>query len=371
MNVDGWKRRGRAALLAVLLPAPVHASAAEWRQAKPGWQYDFPRDHHVHRDFKTEWWYFTGNLFSGGRRFGYEVTFFREGVRPAGERDSQASRFLVDDVKFAHFSVTDAAGRKFHFLEKTSRGAFGEAGFGEADEIAWIDSWKLRMTRGGASFHIEADSAECGISLDLKPRKRPAIHGMDGVSAKASDASHASHYYSIPRLTSEGEVRVGAEKFEVHGESWFDHEWATNQLAPEEAGWNWLCVQWDDGSELMLYNMRLENGGIEPSSSGKIIAPDGATTHLASSDFAMQPMREWQSPKSKARYPVRWRVTIPMRGLDFTITPVLENQELYLGPLTYWEGAIDCAGRAGATQLKGRGYLELTGYAGALPGLSR
>src|SRR6476619_3905809 len=122
--------------LALLLTANA---AADWKIAEPGGRYEFPRDHNVHRDFKTEWWYFTGNLFDdGGRRFGYELTFFRQGIQPAAERDPSASRFIVDDLKFAHFAITDVAGRKFHFDQRASRGAFGEAGFDDKQRVAWI-----------------------------------------------------------------------------------------------------------------------------------------------------------------------------------------------------------------------------------------
>src|SRR5947207_4605418 len=52
----------RACFCLVALVA-ANSFAADWRTAEPGWRYEFPRDHHAHRGFKTEWWYFTGNLF--------------------------------------------------------------------------------------------------------------------------------------------------------------------------------------------------------------------------------------------------------------------------------------------------------------------
>src|SRR3954471_13046594 len=117
-------------LLVFAVAFAVDAHGGDWKVAEPGWQYEFPRDHHGHRDFKTEWWYFTGNLFDAdGRRFGYELTFFREGIRPVTTRDPSASRFIVDDLKFAHFAITDIAGKQFRFEQKMRRGAFGEAGF--------------------------------------------------------------------------------------------------------------------------------------------------------------------------------------------------------------------------------------------------
>ena len=47
----------------------------------------------------------------------------------------------------------------------------------------------------------------------------------------------------------------------------------------------------------------------------------------------------------------------------------MADQELCLskmGALDYWEGACTTEGRVGDTTVKGSGYTELTGYAGAL-----
>ena len=159
--------------------------------------------------------------------------------------------------------------------------------------------------------------------------------------------------------------------FRIRGESWFDHEWATNQLAPGQAGWNWVSAQFDDGSELMLYQMRLTNGAIDPISSGTLVRADGTSFPLTSADFQMTPERFWRSGATKANYPIGWRVVIPKEQLDFRIQPVLANQELVFGPLVYWEGAFDLVGTRGARQIGGRGYLELTGYASPLQELNR
>jgi predicted secreted hydrolase len=345
--------------------------APDWKRAEPGWRYEFPRDHHSHREFKTEWWYFTGNLFdTGGRRYGYELTFFRQGILSPGELDPAASRFIVHDLKFAHFTITDAAGKRFRFDQQTSRGTFGEAGFDADDRIAWVNSWSLRM-RADGSFDLNAENAEAAIRLHLKPAKAPVAHGQNGVSAKAAGRDHASHYYSITRLETTGELRSGSSVYTVHGESWFDHEWATNQLAPNQVGWNWLCLQFEDGTELMLYEIRLENGGTDPASSGTFIAADGTTTFLPKASFEMKPTEFWSSKASGARYPIGWKVEVAGKQLTLSVRPVLADQELSLAPLTYWEGAVDAAGTCGDRAIKAQGYLELTGYAGSLAGLQR
>jgi predicted secreted hydrolase len=345
--------------------------AADWKTAEPRWQFEFPRDHRAHRDFKTEWWYFTGNVFDAeGRRFGYELTFFRQGIRPLVERDPNSSRFIVDDLKFAHFALTDVSGQRFLFEQKTSRGAFGDAGFDDGKRLAWIDSWTL-SSNGNDAFDL-AGSGEAGtIHLHLRATKPPAVHGENGVSVKAAGGASASHYYSMPRLQTTGEIFANGASHPVSGESWFDHEWSSSQLGKGEVGWDWICLQWEDGAELMLYRMRLENGDVDPSSSGTWIAADGTTTHLRASDFQMTPTAFWKSKTNGAQYPIRWRVTLPGQQTELTIRAALEDQELKLGAITYWEGAIDATGTRQGKAIKGRGYLELTGYASPLRELSR
>jgi len=359
----------RAAATGFVLTASI-ACAADWKIAAPGWHYEFPRDHRAHREFKTEWWYFTGNLFDNeGRRFGYELTFFRHGIQPVAERDPKLSRFIVDDLKFAHFAITDVAGKKFQFGQRSSRGAFGEAGFDEGNRIAWIENWSLTATPE-YEFDLAATTGFGAVRLHLRATKAAIVHGENGVSVKSADAISASHYYSIPRMETTGELSVNGTASQIHGESWFDHEWSSSQLGKGEVGWDWLCLQFDDGTELMLYRMRLANGGVEPSSSGTWIAADSNPTHLRGSDFEMTPTEFWKSATG-ARYPIGWRIVLPGQRAEFTIKAALEDQELKLGAITYWEGAIDAAGTRDGKPIKGRGYLELTGYAGTLGELRR
>ena len=361
----------KRALYCLLGLLALNALGAEWKMAEPGWQYEFPRDHHAHRDFKTEWWYFTGNVIDGdGQRFGYELTFFRQGIRPLAERDPNSSRFIVDDLKFAHFAVTDVAQSRFHFEQKTSRGAFGEAGFDDGQRLAWIDNWTL-SSDGADGFELTATNEEGAIHLHLRAAKAPVVHGENGVSVKANGSGHASHYYSIPRLETTGDLVANGKSRPFRGESWFDHEWASSQLAEGQAGWDWICLQWEDGTELMLCRMRLKNGEPDSSPSGTWIAADGSATHLRNTDFKMTPIAFWKSKTSGAQYPIGWRVMLPGRQTEFVIRATLENQELALGPITYWEGSVDASGTREGKPIKGRGYLELTGYAGPLGELSR
>ncbi len=348
-------------------PAPT----PPWRQATPGWQYHFPQGHGAHPDFKTEWWYFTGSLHTpDAREFGYELTWFRQGIMPA--RPPNVSRFIVQDFKFAHFAISDVAAGQFAFAQKISRGAYGEAGCGDGSPgpLAWIDNWRLTVEPAG-NWRLTA--AQDGRSLDLRltPLKPPVIEGEQGISRKAAGEGHASCYYSYSRMNAEGLLTLpGAAPVPVTGETWFDHEWATNQLAPGQAGWDWFSVQLSDDTELMLYRMRLKNGQPDPASSGTWTRKDGTVVYLKAADFKLTPLESWKSSATAASYPIRWRIEIPRLNLTLEISTPLKNQELALPSLAYWEGLVHVTGSAAGAPVTGHGYLELTGYSAPLAGMA-
>lgn len=342
------------------------AASAQWRVAEPGWRYEFPRDHGNHRDFKTEWWYFTGNLHApDGREFGYQLTFFRQGITQADDR-IPLSRFVTGDIKFAHFTVSDLAGKKFHFFQKISRGAYGDAGFAKEGRLAWIDDWQCAA---GETFSLRAAEGNVAIDLNLRPAKPPVIHGTDGFSRKGAATGQASHYYSLTRLATSGTLRLGNEEISVSGESWFDHEWATNQLGENQVGWDWFSLQFRDGSELMVFQLRTRDGGVDPHSAGTFVGADGRVTALSAADFSLEPLGQWRSPATDASYPVTWRLDVKSLGMTVEVKAASENQELLLQPITYWEGAVRAAGTRQGQTVEAKGYLEMTGYAGPVRGM--
>jgi len=377
-----WQTRRKVAFLFLLAFLTgwlgiyaLHAGEPGWKTALPGWVYEFPRDHWAHPGFKTEWWYFTGRLETAeGREFGFEITFFRQGVRPPGSEPGK-SRFAVDAFSFAHYALTDVAGKRFLFEQNASRGAFGEAGVNawdpgrRAGRIAWQEGAALHLDEAGA-FQVSVPLDAFALNLRFTPRKPPVINGKNGVSQKAEGAGRASHYYSMTRLAAEGTVTLEGETFKVAGEAWCDREWATNQLASHQLGWNWLSLQWDDGSELMLYQMRTRDGGTDPHSSGTAIAPDGTARHLEVGDYQMTPLDHWKSPRTGGNYPVHWKMSVPSEGLEFEITTPLRDQELTIQPISYWEGLVHARGTRRGKPVRGHGYLEMTGYTGPLKGLT-
>ena len=362
-------------ILLGLLLDPLFSSQSEvWRVAEPGWSYEFPRDHGPHRDFKTEWWYATGNLTDEqGREYGFQLTFFREGIQP-GARPEGSSRFRVTDIPFAHFAFTDVTGHSFRFFQDSSRGAFGEAGFAtptnSMGRIAWMNDWLLEGD-GQGSFHLKAAAAEKGegrkIDLILTQERPPLIHGKDGISPKSSKPGHSSHYYSLTRLKASGTVEITGKSHTVTGLVWFDHEWATNQLEPHQAGWDWSGLHLSNGDDLMLFRIRDKHGN-EGFRSGTLRSADGSVRTI--SDLELTPGGTWKSPHTGGLYPASWYLKIPSQNLTLSLTPKLADQELVLSPFAYWEGAVRGEGRSGNDPVTGEGYFEMTGYGGKVFGLS-
>jgi predicted secreted hydrolase len=198
--------------------------------------------------------------------------------------------------------------------------------------------------------------------LLLKSRKPPAIHGSGGVTRKGACRSCASHYYSLTRLVGGGTLALDGRPINVKGQAWMDHEYASSQLLPTQAGWDWFSFQFSDGRELMYYRMRTRDGGESPESSGSLIDRDGRVSVLRRRDLDCRVLAHWTSQESHGIYPSAWDCAIPKAHLEFQVIPRLENQELSgSNPVmpTYWEG--DVALRRDSREI-GTGYVELTGY---------
>ena len=344
--------------LALLLCVSVFG--APYRVALPGYEFAFPRDHFNHPEFQTEWWYYTGNLHSAdGKRFGFELTFFRHGV----DRETRPKNVWdVDDVWLAHFALSDIDGGRFYHTERLNRAGAGLAGADEKTARVWNGNWQVRWV--GRSQSLQALAEKFRIDLTVETEKAPVIHGANGVSQKAAGEGRASHYISLTRLAAKGTMNVEGKAFSVEGLAWMDHEFFTHQLDTNQSGWDWFSLQFDDGSELMLFRLRRKDGSADAFSAGTYVDSEGHARHLSASDFALIPGKTWTSAQNGARYPVAWNVRVPSLGLDAAVSTRLDQQELTGKTMAYWEGAVEMAGMKSGRAVKGVGYLEMTGYAG-------
>lgn len=347
--------------LAVLLLS----SSFTYQAALPGRKLSFPRDHFSHPEFKTEWWYYTGHLTTeAGREYGYQVTFFRFGLR---DRQREANPPLFTDLYLAHFALSDKQEKKFIFRERANRGYAGKAGAKEDRYLVWNEDWSVEEK--GQSHVIRVKDRDVALRLELTPLKPPVLHGQKGLSQKGEGKGRASYYYSYTRLQTEGELEIEGKKIAVHGLSWMDHEFGSDQLGEDQAGWDWFSIHLENKTEIMLYLIRRKDGSPDLYSSGTLVFENGATRHLNLRDIRVEVLEKWKSPKSGGIYPMQWKVRIPADAIDLELTPFFPEQELDTRKstrVTYWEGAAQVRGTYRGKPIQGLGYVEMTGYAGKL-----
>ena len=366
-------------LLSLCVARCSHAAAAQFKLAVAPYTFAFPRDHNSHPAYATEWWYYTGHLTArDGRKFGYQLTWFRTALAPEINRKS---KWAARDLMFAHFALTDENGQKFYFTDRIGRANLGLNGADSSSKTPriWCGDWVLKF--GGATGETQKlrargksdASATTGQSFALDLRqvalKPPTINGENGVSQKSAGRGRASHYYSYTRLQTSGTLVLGNQRLSVSGQSWFDHEYGSNQMDASQVGWDWFSLQLSDGRELMVYRLRLKNGKTEPYSSGTLVEKSGKARHLKLAEFQLTPLSRWKSPATGASYPAKWRVVLPREKIDLVVAPVVANQELRPSRtganLAYWEGSVSARGTSKGRALNGVGYLEMTGYASA------
>ena len=328
----------------------------------------FPKDLGAHPETQTEWWYFTGNLQSQeGRSYGFQLTFFRRALAPAGEIVPRSSDWASAQVFLAHFALTDGAAGTFYQFEQIERGAAGLAGaVGEPAFHVWLRDWSVAQT-GTSRYEVKAAQDGVELSLVLLDQKGAILQGDHGYSQKGPQAGNASTYVSLTHLKSSGTIRVGGQSYHVEGLSWMDHEYGTDALGDGEVGWDWFSMHLDDGSELMVYHIRNKDGSISPYSKGTLVFQDGSSRALAAKDFEISVGSYWKSPHSGGNYPAGWTIQILSDDLVITVQPLIPDQELN-NSFVYWEGAVRISGKQAGSVISGLGYVELTGYARSFEG---
>ena len=343
--------------------------AEDFKRALPGRAFSFPQDHFSHPEFKTEWWYYSGHLYDQEKKsYGYQLTFFRTGLK----RETQTkSKWAIHNLYFAHLALTDESKKRFEYREKISRGSLDEAGAtpyqkNEKPFRVWIEDWSLEAKGATMRDHLlKGGDQDFGIELLLTPEKKPVVHGQNGISQKAEGEGYASHYYSITRLKTEGKIFLKKKEIPVQGRSWMDHEFGSAQLRKYQVGWDWFSIRLENGIDVMLYQLRHQDGKIDPYSSGTIIFSDGSQRHLPLKEFQIEVLDQWRSKRSGVTYPSEWRTVVPGHQMELMLTPTVKDQELITQEstrVTYWEGSVKVEGKYEGNPIKGVGYVELTGY---------
>ncbi len=323
-------------------------------------RFAFPQDHGPHPDYQTEWWYYTGNLTGAdGRRFGFQLTFFRRGLTPTPQ--ARESAWAASSIYMAHLALTDATGEQFYSFDRLSRAGLDLAGATGDPFRVFLEDWSVTGSGPqGMTMHLQAAEGPVALDLQLVSQKPPVLQGEQGYSRKGTQRGSASYYYSLTRMQAAGSLTLDGQTYPVEGLAWMDHEFGTRFLDDGAQGWDWFSVQLDDGRELMYAQVRMV-GGLQPDF-GILVAADGSTRPLV--DVTLEARTTWQSPHTSAAYPLDWRLSVPDEGLTLSLEPLLLDQE-HTGSISYWEGALRVTGTHQGQPVRGHGYAELTGYAGA------
>jgi predicted secreted hydrolase len=330
----------------------------------------FPRDHGPHPGYRTEWWYYTGNVQSGmGERYGFQLTFFRRQIAPPEAESAwpkPSSAWRTTQLYLAHAALSDLTTQRYYHRELSARGALGLAGaYRDSDRTTvFLKNWSVVITPSAHTLKVIAD--DFALDLTARPLKKPIVHGDAGYSRKGRQRESASCYYSFTRLETEGTLTVRDKTVNVRGLSWMDQEFSTALLEENLTGWDWFSLQFDDGRELMVYFLRQKDGSISPASSGTWVAVSGTTTHISHDNLGLKVLDTWESPHSGGVYPSRWHLTVTEPSMDLVIESNLADQEMQSPGstgVTYWEGSVSARGTAAGTPIEGKGYVEMTGYA--------
>jgi predicted secreted hydrolase len=352
----------------------------------------FPRDHGAHPGSRIEWWYATGWLAVSGQepQFGFQLTFFRSRTGLGEARESvaehsvaqasgpaPAGRFAPRQLLFAHAAITQLRPGSHRHAQRIGRWSGAESTSGplasSRDTLVRLGAWQLvRRDDAAASVYAARLAApEAGFTLDLAlTATQPLLlQGDQGYSLKGPPTAdggppHASHYYSQPQLDAQGRLTIEGREQAVRGRAWLDHEWSDALMPPEAVGWDWVGIDLLDGGALTAFVMRSGDG--RTLWAGGSHRPAGGTVRsFKAAEVRFTPLRWWTSPSTRARYPVQWRIDTPAGSHE--LEALLDAQELDSRGSTgavYWEGLAEL--RGAGRQRAGLGYLEMTGYLGAL-----
>ncbi len=347
-----------------LSKAMSEANDTTYEKAIDKIKFIFPDDHGPHPGFKTEWWYFTGNLVSAdNEKFGYQFTIFRTALNR--DKSDRNSEWNSNQIYMAHFAVTDISDNEFYFEERFSREGNKLAGAQTVPFKVWLEDWQITETGEGKSYDlpdlkITAKNEKAEINFMLKSLKPVILQGDSGLSRKGKQPGNASYYYSFTRLKTEGKIFLEGKEYNVNGYSWMDREWSTSALSEDQKGWDWFALQLDDSTEIMYYQMRKNDGSPDIYSKGVLIEKDGTSRKFKKEDVVLNVEEYWTSPSGE-KYPSGWRLKIPSGNIDLKITPAVKNQLMNVS-IRYWEGSVVIEGTKNNSKVTGRGYAELTGY---------
>lgn len=335
-------------------------------------EFVFPDDHGPHPGFRTEWWYYTGNVFTkDGRHFGYQFTIFRSQMSPpdSGAQDNAFNEnWNTNQLYLGHFAVSDVEAEDHVFEERYSRGAAGLAGSQADPHRIWLEDWEIIRieTESGDdknfTVNIQAEMEDgTSINFDITPSKPLVLQGEDGYDPKGSETGNASYYLAFTRMQTNGVITKDGQEYRVSGDSWMDHEWSTSALDEDQEGWDWFSIQLSNNYEIMYYQLRNSDGSVSEFTNGSVIDPDGNKVNFDTGEVTLEVLDTWKSPHSGANYPSTWNLSIPGKNIDLQVETAFPDQEMDVS-VRYFEGVLRLRGVMNGEEITGNGFVEMTGY---------
>jgi predicted secreted hydrolase len=336
------------------------ADGEGFARADQPWQFSFPADHSAHPAYRTESWYFVGHLATRqGRQFGFQLTFFRFAL--AAQVKTSSSAWATNQVYRGHFAITDVAQKEFYAFERYSRAALGLSGAAVAPVRVWVENWSAKMTADNTStFHLQASDE--GVEMELQLQSLKPLVLPEAGDLLPTNSQNAFHFYIAPRLTAQGQLKIGSEVFQVTGGGWLDHTWGAVPVSQGQLALNRFLLQLDDGREIVALQLHRRDGSGTPITTGILINQDGSVQRLDRRAIVLEELDDWRSSRDDTTYPNRWRLRLPQQNIDLTITPFINNQEMVMA-IRYWGGSVNVSGTADGRSMGGSGHVELTGYA--------
>jgi predicted secreted hydrolase len=350
---------------------PPARSAKGYRVPTPDYQPVLPRDHGSHPEHGIEWWYWVGHLnaVDSGKNFGFQSTIFRLAGDPEKSGETQSEPFGNQNLFLVHTALSDLEEEKYIHHERVMREGW-QARSSEKTLSLTVGGVKVSLLEK-ENRHKVVNRYPDGAKLELmfKPSKPLVSFGDRGLSRKGADPASVSWYWSYTRLEAKGTLFQNGEEIAVEGIAWMDHEISSSQLGEDLAGWDWTCMQLDDGTELKAYRLRKKDGGSDPWSAVYWIDQKGNTEKVYADSFTWETLDTWTSPKTGLQYPTSVEVSVkhPTNGQQvYQLRPLLDAQEFTgnRADNAYWEGACEVLNKDG--KRIGLAYLELAGYGGGL-----
>ena len=325
-------------------PSPV-PTPTPW----PDGVVQLPHDEGIHAA-PLEWWYFNGHIAAkDGREFSFHFVTFQS-VLEDGFTPRIAHLSWADHEKGLHLAAEQP---DLPILETTS---------GEFDIT--IAGW--HMSGDGQAYQLSFQVGDYAVELEADARKPAVLH--DDTGFVDLGVAGKTFYYSRTDLETTGTVSISGDSLPVTGTTWFDHQWGNFSIAP--IGWDWLSLNLDDGSDLMVSVVWDQEDRSHIATYGTYVPPDSDPVHLPAPDVSLEPTGSWTSPDTGGEYPMSWKLNVDSLGLALILAPVIERSEFNISqfiPVIYWEGAVSASGAREGSPVSGKGFVEMVGYVPSVP----